>query len=256
MQKQIEEILKRCLEAKFASYKPETSNMPFHSRLLGKDRLALYSFIQSLNTTFGTSIFEPVAQALAAQRFREALLHQNAGNRISSAAQEVIQNIMDELSTAERTPDKMAEIKAIRAVCTEGQMRDVKLTQIDLKLVSTKGSIYLIDIKTAKPNIGGFKEFKRSLLEWAAAALADEPDADIHTLVAIPYNPYEPKPYNRWTIRGMLDLEYELKVGREFWDFLGGEGAYEMLLNAFENVGIELRPVIDEYFARFAERRD
>nr|WP_275897267.1 TdeIII family type II restriction endonuclease [Helicobacter suis] len=37
----------------------------------------------------------------------------------------------------------------------------------------------------------------------------------------------------------MLDLKYELKVAKEFWDFLGGEGSYELLLNAFEQAGIE-----------------
>jgi hypothetical protein len=30
---------------------------------------------------------------------------------------------------------------------------------------------------------------------------------------------------------GMLDLENELKVADEFWDFLGGAGAYNDLLN-------------------------
>ena len=70
-------------------------------------------------------------------------------------------------------------------------------------------------------------------------------------MIAIPYNPYEPGPYRRWTMRGMLDLENELKVEDEFWDFLGGGGAYEDLLNCFERVGIELRDEIDDYFARF-----
>ncbi|MDP3114851.1 MAG: TdeIII family type II restriction endonuclease, partial [Candidatus Cloacimonadaceae bacterium] len=46
-----------------------------------------------------------------------------------------------------------------------------------------------------------------------------------------PYNPYEPKPYARWTMKGMLDLEHELKVADDFWDFLGGEGAYQDLLD-------------------------
>jgi len=46
--------------------------MPFHTRLLGKDRLALYSFIHSLNTNFGTTIFEPVAVALASTHFKVA----------------------------------------------------------------------------------------------------------------------------------------------------------------------------------------
>jgi len=49
----------------------------------------------------------------------------------------------------------------------------------------------------------------------------------------------------------MLDLENELKVAKEFWDFLGGIGVYEDLLNCFERVGIELRPEIDNYFSNF-----
>lgn len=53
----IKNRLFQALRNKFENYKPETSSMPFHTRLLGKDRMALYSFIQSLNTNFGTSIF-------------------------------------------------------------------------------------------------------------------------------------------------------------------------------------------------------
>jgi hypothetical protein len=49
----------------------------------------------------------------------------------------------------------------------------------------------------------------------------------------------------------MLDIEQELKVAEEFWDFLGGKGAYYELLNCFERVGIELRSEIDEYFSKF-----
>lgn len=67
--KQIINVIKICLREKFKNYKPESTNMPFHYRLLGKDRMALFSFIHSLNTTFGTSIFEPVAEMLASLRF-------------------------------------------------------------------------------------------------------------------------------------------------------------------------------------------
>lgn len=98
-------VLKRNLQQKFQNYNPEPAFMPFHTRLLGKDRLALYSFIHSLNTNFGTSIFEPVAKALGEQRFTQALSQQIAGNRISSNAHIVIQNIMDNLSTAVSSPN-------------------------------------------------------------------------------------------------------------------------------------------------------
>ena len=158
---------------------------------------------------------------------------------------------MDNLATANASPNKMEEINAIRAVCNQGEMRNVRLTKIDIKLVAHDGTIYLFDLKTAKPNAGGFKEFKRTLLEWIAAILAVEPAANVQSLIAIPYNPYEPQPYSRWTMRGMLDLENELKVASEFWDFLGGVGAYQDLLDIFERVGIELRQEIDDYFLKY-----
>lgn len=70
-------------------------------------------------------------------------------------------------------------------------------------------------------------------------------------MIAIPYNPYEPEPYQRWTLQGLFDLENEIMVAEEFWNFLGGEETYEQLLDVFETVGIELRPEIDVRFQRF-----
>ncbi len=249
----IENVLKNALRHKFKNYKPEPASMPFHTRLLGKDRLALYSFIHSLNTNFGTSIFEPVGLALARKNFKMATTQAVAGKQISDFAQNEIQKIIDELVTATTTPNKKEEIKRIRKVCQTGEMITVKPTRIDLMFESKEGVYYLFDIKTAKPNIGGFKEFKRTLLEWVAIMLANKPDAEVNTFIAIPYNPYEPKPYTRWTMRGMLDIENELKVANEFWDFLGGKDTYKDLLDIFERVGIELRDEIDQYFAKHYE---
>ncbi len=247
----IENTIKRCLRNKFESYSQETKVMPFHKRLLGKDRLALFSFIHSLNTTFGTSIFEPVAVSLASSKFKVVESHKRSGTQISADAHREIQNIMDELTAANKEPDKESEISRIRRVCQQGKIATVKPTLVDVYLESDQSEIYLFDIKTAKPNRGNFKEYKRTLLEWSATVLSENPQAKINTLIAIPYNPYAPKPYSRWTMAGMLDLKKELMVAEEFWNFLGGEGSYEDLLNCFERVGIEMRDEIDEYFAKF-----
>ncbi len=249
--KLVEDTIKNSIRNKFNTYHPEPAIMPFHTRLLGKDRLALYSFIHSLNTNFGTTIFEPVAVSLASSRFKVAKRQMKSGTQISTDAQFEIQKIMDELTAANKKPDKQKEIEIIRRVCQKGEMKTVKPTKVDLYLESNDGEIYLFDIKTAKPNKGGFKEFKRTLLEWSATVLSENPKAKINTLIAISYNPYEPKPYSRWTMAGMLDLDNELKVAEEFWDFLGGKGAYDDLLGCFERAGIELRSEIDEYFERF-----
>jgi len=247
----IKQVLKTSLRRKFENYNPEPASMPFHTRLLGKDRLALYSFIHSLSTNFGTAIFEPVAVTIAKNNFKNATAHTKSGQLISEQALFEIQKIVNNLETVVSSPNKIEEIEAIRQVCQTGPMRKVKPTQVDLLLETYANELYLFDLKTAKPNVGGFKEFKRTLLEWVAIVLASNPNAKVNTIIAIPYNPYEPQPYNRWTMRGMLDLEHELKVGDEFWDFLGGNGTYQDLLDCFERVGVELRDEIDEYFTRF-----
>jgi len=244
------DVIKTCLRNKFQNYRPESNNMPFHYRLLGQDRMALFSFIHSLNTTFGTSIFEPVAETLASLNFPVAQKQFVVGDTISEQAQTEIQRIMNEL-TVGIGPDKIEEIARIRKVCTKGTMNKLKTVKIDLFVKSNDGSIHLFDLKTVKPNVSNFKDFKRTLLEWVALYLSGHPTADVHSYIAIPYNPYEPKPYERWTLKGMLDLDNELKVAEEFWDFLGGRGAYSELLNCFERAGLELRPEIDKYFSKF-----
>src|SRR3990167_10787334 len=93
----VEEVLRTSLRNKFKNHKPEPASMPFHTRLLGKDRLALYSFIHSINTNFGTTIFEPIGLILGKKNFKTADHHVNVGNKISSEAQSVIQKIIDSL---------------------------------------------------------------------------------------------------------------------------------------------------------------
>lgn len=249
-QRVIEDTIKTCLRKKLHTYSPESVHMPFHYRLLGKDRMALFSFIHSLNTTFGTSIFEPVAEVLAKLKFPIAERQYVVGNQISEGSQVEIQHIMNELSLFGK-PDKEKEMSRIRRVCQIGEMNRIRTVRADLYLQTSDGEVFLVDIKTAKPNISDFKGYKRTLLEWSAIYLAAHPQVIVNTVLAIPYNPYEPKPYERWTLRGMLDLEKELFVGQEFWDFLGGEGAYQWVLDAFERAGVEMRPELDAYFKKY-----
>lgn len=173
------------------------------------------------------------------------------GDCIAEKAQMEIQDIINELTTSESNPDKKEEIERVRRVCREGKIKKLKAVKADIFVMDKYGSVHLFDIKTAKPNISNFRDFKRTLLEWIAIYLYRYPDSNVNSYIAIPYNPYEPKPYERWTLKGMLDLENELKVAEEFWDFLGGQGAYQEILDCFEKVGIELRPEIDEYFSQF-----
>jgi type II restriction enzyme len=246
---QIQQVIVTCLRNKFRNYEPKDNLKPFHLRLLGGDRLAFYSFMQSLLTAFGTSIFEPVAVALAKTKFTKVEKQYVIGDSIFSDCQQKIQTIINSL-TINPKPNKIEELKSLKQSLS-GTINKLKPARVDLFVENADGEQFLFDLKTVKPNKGDFQKYKQTLLEWAGIAYTENKNAKIHTLVAIPYNPYEPQPYQFWTLAGMLDLENELKVAEEFWDFLGGKGAYIELLDCFEKAGIELRPEIDEYFAKF-----
>lgn len=235
------------IRKKLETYNPETNSMPFHYRLLGKDRMALFSFVHSVNTMLGQSIFEHAGKIIAEKDALEAKdQYKDFSGFISSEAVLKIDNIMRELRSAVRKPDKEQEIKEIMAVAKKGDLGKEVKKRVDLFVKAKDGTEYYIELKTAKPNIDVFKSVKKQLLEWVAMRFSKNGSAKIKTIVAIPYNPYEPEPYERWTLQGLFDLQHEVLVGKEFWDLLGGSDTYEDLLDVFEKAGLELYDEIDQ----------
>ena len=243
---EIKQYLISKIRQKLSTYNPETSSMPFHYRLLGKDRMALFSFIHSVNTMLGQSIFEHVGRLIAEPGSKQAIAqYKTFEGYVSSEAVLKIDSIMRDLRSASRKPDKAKETKEVLAVSQKGNL-DKKLNKrVDL-FVETKGGVeYYFELKTAKPNINEFTGIKKQLLDWIAMRGSQGSVVDIRTIVAIPYNPYEPQPYERWTLQGLFDLKTEVLVGKEFWDLLGGKNTYEDLLKVFEEAGLELYNEID-----------
>lgn len=174
---EIKRIIRDTIRKKLLNYKPETDSMPFHYRLLGRDRMALFSFIHSLNTAFGTSIFEPVAEIVASSKFQKVIRQFEIGDIITEKAQIEIMHIINELASGRSDPDKKKEIEIIRKVCKQGKINKLKTVKADIFVMDQYSSVHLFDIKTAKPNISSFKDFKKTLLEWVAIYLYRYPDS-------------------------------------------------------------------------------
>jgi len=118
---------------KLATYNPETNSMPFHFRLLGKDRMALFSFIHSVNTMLGTSIFEQIGKMIAEPKAKQALgQYKDFEGYISSEAVLKIDNIMRELRSASRKPDKEKETKEVMEAANKGNLGKKLKSRIDL----------------------------------------------------------------------------------------------------------------------------
>jgi len=246
---QIKDYLTLKIRDKLQNYNPETSSMPFHFRLLGKDRMALFSFIQSVNTTLGTSIFEKVGKIIAEPLNTKCIDRYDVEGYISSQSVIKIDSIMRDLRSATNKPNKEEKINEIGKVAKTGNLGSIVKRRADLFVTDKQGVESYFELKTAKPNINEFTGIKKLLLDWVAIRKNENPAVKIKTYVAIPYNPYEPKPYERWTLQGLFDLQNEVLVGREFWDYLGGDQTYDDLLKVFENAGLELRKEIDNKMA-------
>lgn len=62
-------------------------------------------------------------------------------------------------------------------------------------LQDSVGTIHLFDLKTVKPNKSAIKDYKETLLRWTAHILCAHPNTNVHSYVAMPYNPQHPKEY-------------------------------------------------------------
>ncbi|WP_320415041.1 TdeIII family type II restriction endonuclease [Candidatus Thermokryptus mobilis] len=141
-----------------------------------------------------------------------------------------------------------------RRIIKKGQPKEDPDSVVDL-FVKIKDEENYFDITSAKPNMKEFVALKLKLLRWTALRLSQDKNVKVFTRLAIPYNPYHPEPYERWTLKGLYDLENgEILVGEEFWNFVGSDNIYEELLDIFQKVGEELRDEIDEKFAEFRNR--
>jgi hypothetical protein len=109
------------------------------------------------------------------------------------------------------------------------------------------GKEHYFEIKTVKPNIDVFTKSKTKLLEWVARRRSP-----IKVFLAFPYNPYHPQPYERFTEQGVLEKSEEFLIGKEYWDFLGGENTFEELLKLFDEVGKKFKGKIRQKIQQVA----
>lgn len=247
----IAELLKKTVHSKLSAYQPETMHMPFHHRLLGKDRYAMFSFIQSMNTTFGMSIWEQIAVVLAKGANNSAERQYKLLGEIDEETERLINEIHYKLRKGEIASNKMSEVGQIREKIKKGQATVDPDSVVDL-FVNIKGTENYFDITSAKPNMKEFVALKVKLLRWAALRLSQDKNVKVFTRLAIPYNPYHPEPYERWTLKGLYDLgNGEVLVGEEFWNFVASDSIYDGLLDIFQKVGAELRTDIDRKFGEF-----
>lgn len=247
---EIKNLLRKKLEAKLKKYGRETSSMPFLSRLIQDDeKIAAYSFIHSIATTLGMSIYEDVSVIISRINSDESFRNYGVGGVISKEQKSVITKIINELRNNERKANIANETKEVlQSSSLNGKFQ--KAGNIADFYMNRGGIEYFFEIKTVKPNIDVFEKSKTKLLEWVARKRKP-----IKVFLAFPYNPYHPEPYSRFTETGMMNNPNDFLIGEEYWNFLGGENTFRELLNTFDEVGIEYKEKLKKKFKDIADQK-
>lgn len=246
----IKELLSSKIEQKIQLYGRETTSMPFLARLIqDNEKIAAYSFIHSMATTLGMSLYEEISVILVSETAEEAFRNYGVGGVLSKMQKVVISNIIKELRNGSRQANIKKETQEIiKASAENGEFQ--KSGNIADFYMKRKGVEYFFEIKTVKPNIDVFEKSKTKLLEWIARKRAD-----VKVILAFPYNPYHPEPYQRFTESGMMDFKNDFLIGKNFWDFLGGENTFSALLEIFDEVGKEFKEKLNKKFRLIAKEK-
>lgn len=248
--RKIKELLRSKIRDKIKRYARESTSMPFLVKLIqDKEKVAAYSFIHSIATTLGISIYEEVAKIIAEPNSEEAKTKVRIGGTLSNEQKIVISNIIRDLRNGTRKVNKELEIKEVLKATTKNGKAQKEGNIADFYM-KRDGIEYYFEIKTVKPNIDVFTKSKTKLLEWVARK-----QKPVKTILAFPYNPYHPHPYERFTEQGLLERRTEFLIGEEFWDFLGREGTFRELLEAFDDVGKEFKEKIKNKISEVAKEK-
>lgn len=242
---EIKSLLISSIKEKIRRYNPETQSKPFFEAIFSKRTVKLASLIQSFYTSFGTSIYEQIVVLLARKNAGYTAERQHVLlGRIDPNTETLINTLHLEILKSKTPGSKQKQIKQIRNSIRPGSRDRDPDSIVDISVKTSSGQEFYFDVTSVKPNIKEFRTLKKKLLRWVALRLSIDKSAKVNTALAIPYNPYHPKPYARWTSANLFDAG-ELLVGANFWNFVAAEEVYEELLDTFREVGRELRPLID-----------
>lgn len=246
---EITSIIYDGLKEKIKNYqKAEDMEKPFYYSLFTTKTVDLAAILQSAYTWFGSQ-WEKIAKIIATHntdKFSTAQTRYRLYGKITREEESTIGQILREL---DRRKNRSANIisekeEIIKSYSQEDSTEDYD-EEIDLFIKTKDNKEIYFELKSAKPNKNEIRAAKNDLLHVLAMRQKDVPLDDVSIYLALPYNQYNGE-YDRWTVCRFFTLKKDLLVGKDFWDFLGGNNTYEELLALFNEIGDQIKDTLEE----------
>lgn len=237
---EIKDILRSCVTGAITRtnkrLNDNKSPKPFHTALLTEDIVKISTFERSFSTSFGQGPIEKISELIAVENGFEAIRQKETMINVYKGAVDEVERIAAALRSGHQSPNWVKEIQTLSSF-TKG---DTVVRRIISDLWLKKGvQEHFISIKTVAPNLDQSEIAKKDML------LLKSENPSYQVYFALYYNPngVERSDYSHNFPMKLFDMHNDecVLIGKDYWDFLGGAGTYEELLNVFAEVGIETK---------------
>jgi len=218
---------------------------PLYAALVPDEIFKGSHFERRFVTPFG-GVWEKLAVAAAYVSMGKAIKGHAITGQVNQGRLKRIQEVLNRLEHKEKGKEKTKpnwskEIKYI----LDGKGELIPTTVIcDVYVENIKtNKAYAFELKAPLPNSDQTKVSKEKIFKL----LCMEPLQVANAYYALPYNPYGKKEDYNWSFpKRWFDMINDpvVLIGNEFWDFIGGEGTYNLFITEVNKLGKEYKEQI------------
>ncbi len=214
---------------------------PFHQLIFSIDEIMLARTERSIVTSMGDSLYPHIALELAKDRYQDVFIEYPIVGEVSDGASNMIEQIVTELREPSRgrrdrrRPNQESELSAILDLREGSPVQHAVIA--DLYISDFDGGPLFVELKTPLPNLDIAAESKRKML-YFLAIMERRNVTGAKAFLGLTYNPHitRARGYSHSYTRRIMDMENEVLIGSEFWDYIGGPGAYDELLEIVSEI--------------------
>ena len=225
------------------------SSKPLYAALVPDEIFKGSHFERRFVTPFG-GVWEKLAQVVAIEAHGNCLMGHHVTGVVGSESLRRIQEVLNKLEhntkgTEKVKPDWDKELKYIR----QGGGKPIPVTvTCDIFIHNEEtGTKYAFELKAPLPNSDQTKVSKEKMFKL----LAMKPKQVDYAYYALAYNPYGKKKDYRWSFPMRwfnMQQDESVLIGDEFWELIGGKGAYKNFIKEINLLGKEYREKIYREF--------
>ena len=229
------------LEKKRKKFDDPRLGYPFHRLFFSEAEVRASRTERSVVTAMGSRLYPELARTVALDRFSDVHLGHEVVGSVNDAAVNMIEQIVTELRATRRgrasvrRPDHNRELDEI--LSSRGGGLSQRSVIADLYIGDFTGGPLFIELKTPMPNLDIAAESKRKLLYYLAIRARQDIEG-ASAFLGLTYNPYVTREqYGHSVTKQVMDMNNQVLIGQELWDFIGGPSTFDEILEVIEEVG-------------------